>query len=100
MGSIYGETFDDEILSDKHCRRGLLGMANNGPNTNGSNFFILFAPNDHLDRHHVIFGELLGSPECEGGDHFLHELEELATDAEHRPLTDCVIANCGELKKS
>mmetsp|Transcript_56129 Transcript_56129/g.87402 ORF Transcript_56129/g.87402 Transcript_56129/m.87402 type:complete len:341 (-) Transcript_56129:16-1038(-) len=97
--SIYGRRFEDETFGDKHNRRGLLGMANNGPNTNGSNFFILFAPNDHLDRHHVIFGELVGSPECEGGDHFLHELEELATDEEHRPLQDCVIANCGEWKK-
>jgi peptidylprolyl isomerase len=98
--SFFGRRFDDETFGDKHTRRGLLGMANNGPNTNGSNFFILLAPNDHLDRQHVIFGELLGPPECEGGDHFLHELEVLATDEENRPLTDCVIANCGEMKKS
>merc|ERR1711972_1040779 len=96
--SIYGRRFDDEILSEKHCRRGLLGMANNGINSNGSNFFILFSPNEHLDRHHVIFGEL--APECEGGKVFLDELESLATDEECRPLEDCTITDCGDLSKA
>merc|ERR1712107_523919 len=93
--SIYGERFDDESLNDKHCRRGLLSMANDGPNTNGSNFFILLCPAEHLDRHHVIFGEL--APECKEGRDLLDILEALDTDDESRPLVDCVITDCGEI---
>jgi cyclophilin family peptidyl-prolyl cis-trans isomerase len=95
--SIYGRRFEDETFGDKHCRRGLLAMANDGPNTNGSNFFVLFSPQEHLDRHHVIFGELLRQ---DGGFEFLDTLEALATDAEQRPLEDCVITDCGELPKA
>lgn len=98
--SIYGRRFADETFGDKHTRRGLLGMANDGPNTNGSNFFILLAPHEHLDRHHVLFGELLTGPEYEGGMDFLSTLEALPADAEHRPLEDCVIKDCGVLPKA
>merc|ERR1712079_743483 len=55
--SIYGRRFPDEGFRDKFNRRGLLAMANNGPNTNGSNFFVTFGEAEHLDRRHVIFGE-------------------------------------------
>merc|ERR1719215_490344 len=92
--SIYGRRFKDEFFGDRHSRRGLLGMANDGPNTNGSNFFILFSPQECLDKQHVIFGELLGPPECEGGFELLTALEALQTSAEHRPLEDCVITDC------
>eukprot|EP00933_Yihiella_yeosuensis_P063669 TRINITY_DN66893_c0_g1_i1.p1 TRINITY_DN66893_c0_g1~~TRINITY_DN66893_c0_g1_i1.p1 ORF type:complete len:346 (+),score=74.87 TRINITY_DN66893_c0_g1_i1:64-1101(+) len=87
--SIYGRRFPDEGFRDKMKRRGLLGMANDGPNTNGSNFFITFAPIEHLNRKHVIFGEVFG------GLDFLEKLEDLPTDDECRPLTDCVIVDCG-----
>jgi len=97
--SIYGRRFEDETFGDKHNRRGLLGMANDGPNTNGSNFFILFSPQEHLDRHHVIFGELLEGPECPGGKEFLDKLEASQTDAEGRPLEECVITDCGDLSR-
>lgn len=90
--SIYGRRFSDESFADKHTRRGLLAMANDGPNTNGSNFFVSFAAAEHLDRRHVIFGELV-----EGWE-LLDELEKLPTNEECRPLTDCVITGCGELK--
>lgn len=87
--SIYGRRFEDELLLEKHTRRGLLAMANDGPNTNGSNFFITFAAAEHLDRHHVIFGEVTEGLEV------LDVIESLPTNAECRPLTDCVIVDCG-----
>eukprot|EP00928_Gymnodinium_smaydae_P020709 TRINITY_DN18012_c0_g1_i1.p1 TRINITY_DN18012_c0_g1~~TRINITY_DN18012_c0_g1_i1.p1 ORF type:complete len:348 (+),score=92.31 TRINITY_DN18012_c0_g1_i1:44-1045(+) len=90
--SIYGRRFQDEAFRDKHTRRGLLGMANDGPNTNGSNFFVLLQPAEHLDRKHVIFGELV-----EGFD-LLDKLEQQSLDDEGRPLSDCVVVDCGECK--
>ncbi|CAK0830125.1 unnamed protein product, partial [Prorocentrum cordatum] len=48
--SIYSRRFADETFADRHTRRGLLAMANDGPNTNGSNFFITFAAAEHLDK--------------------------------------------------
>ena len=77
--SIYGKKFPDENLRGKHDRRGLLSMANAGPDTNGSQFFITFAPASHLDGKHVVFGEVVKGMEV------LDQIEQIPTDQNDEP---------------
>ncbi|KHN84568.1 Peptidyl-prolyl cis-trans isomerase 1 [Toxocara canis] len=89
--SVYGGMFDDEDFVMKHSEPFMLSMANKGPNTNGSQFFITTAPAPHLDGVHVVFGKVVS------GQEVVTEIEHLKTNAKNRPLADVVILNCGEL---
>jgi peptidyl-prolyl cis-trans isomerase-like 3 len=77
---VYGSTFEDEIKTSlKHHARGIVSMANKGPVTNGSQFFLTFAPAPHLDGKNTVFGRLL-----EGWD-VLDKLEAIPVDKKNRP---------------
>jgi cyclophilin family peptidyl-prolyl cis-trans isomerase len=89
--SIYGEKFADEAFGVKHTRPGLLSMANAGPNTNGSQFFITVSPTPHLDGKHVVFGEVL-----EGYEEVVKKMEETGGgDGSTKKAVE--ITDCGEL---
>jgi len=90
--SIYGEKFDDENFEKIHDKPFLLSMANAGPGTNGSQFFVTTVPTPHLDNKHVVFGEVIN------GKSVVRMIENLATSKDDRPMSDAVIADCGELK--
>ncbi|EFJ52025.1 hypothetical protein VOLCADRAFT_56137, partial [Volvox carteri f. nagariensis] len=78
--SIFGPTFRDELDSRLvHAGRGVLSMANSGPNTNGSQFFITFKSCRHLDFKHSVFGRVVG------GLDVLSAMEKVSTDPEDRP---------------
>ena len=88
--SIYGAKFQDENFLLKHDRPFLLSMANAGPNTNGSQFFITTVPTDWLDGKHVVFGEV-----TDGSD-VVKKIEALGT-ASGKPQKKVTIESCGTL---
>ena len=89
--SIYGETFADENFINKHTGRGILSMANAGPGTNGSQFFMCFKSTPHLNNKHVVFGKV-----TKGLD-VLDLIENNRTRPGDKPVEDVKIANCGDL---
>ncbi|XP_051912775.1 uncharacterized protein LOC127595126 [Hippocampus zosterae] len=89
--SIYGNKFADENFKLKHTGPGILSMANSGPNTNGSQFFICTATTAWLDGKHVVFGEV-----AEGMD-VIKKIEQLGSES-GRTREPIRITDCGELK--
>jgi len=92
--SIYGASpFADEDVSRPLEAKGLLCMANKGPNTNGSQFFITLRECPHLNGKHVVLGQVI-----RGYSEVVAKLAEVPVDEKSRPLSTVLISNCGELE--
>lgn len=89
--SIYGLKFEDENFELKHERKGMLSMANSGPNTNGSQFFITTTRTPHLDGKHVVFGRVIK------GMGVVRSAEHAPTGDGDCPTVDVTIAACGQI---
>ncbi|SHO76148.1 Similar to S.cerevisiae protein CPR6 (Peptidyl-prolyl cis-trans isomerase (cyclophilin)) [Malassezia sympodialis ATCC 42132] len=89
--SIYGDKFADENFTLKHDAPGLLSMANAGPNSNGSQFFITTQPAGFLDGKHVVFGKVIE------GMLTVRKIENVPTGTNDRPRLDVCISECGEM---
>jgi len=86
--SIYGNKFKDENFALKHTKAGLLSMANAGPNTNGSQFFITTVVTEWLNNKHVVFGEVVS------GMDLVSAIEKLGSPS-GTPTKIILITDCG-----
>ena len=87
--SIWGKPFKDELNSKLlHSGRGVVSMANSGPHTNGSQFFILYKSANHLNFKHTVFGGVVG------GMTALAAMEKVPVDDDDRPLVSEFPCTC------
>merc|ERR1711934_786116 len=90
--SIYGEKFEDENFQLKHTGTGILSMANAGPGTNGSQFFLCTAKTAWLDGKHVVFGKVLT------GLDVVKKIEEVGSQS-GSTSKKVTMASCGQLEE-
>jgi cyclophilin family peptidyl-prolyl cis-trans isomerase len=82
-----GYTIKDEFSPNlKHDKKGILSMANSGPNTGGSQFFITLVPTPWLDNHHSVFGHLIS------GEEILDNIGSIQTNQQDQPIEDIIIS--------
>ena len=89
--SIYGSKFEDENFVLKHMGAGTLSMANAGPNTNGSQFFLCTADTSWLDGKHVVFGKVVS------GMDIVSSIEQVGSE-QGTTRVPVVISDCGQLR--
>ena len=88
--SIHGQKFNDENFVLKHTGAGILSMANSGPGTNGSQFFLCCAETGWLDGKHVVFGSVVEGMEV------VRVIERVGSSS-GKTKTSVVVENCGQL---
>lgn len=88
--SIYGNKFEDENFTLKHTGPGVLSMANAGPNTNGSQFFITTVKTSWLDNRHVVFGTIVDGMEV------IRKIESFGSQS-GKTKVPVTITDCGQL---
>ncbi|TDG49734.1 hypothetical protein AWZ03_003972 [Drosophila navojoa] len=89
--SIYGHKFPDENFELKHSGAGTLSMANAGPNTNGSQFFICMGKTSWLDNKHVVFGKVIDGMEV------IRKIESMGSNS-GKTSKRIIIEDCGDLE--